>query len=445
MVLQSHIFNSIVMSTIVANTIIIALESSRSFSIKHLTEFKALSLIFTEIYTLEAILKIYAEPRGYWMSRYNRFDFAILVIGYIQEFLTVVGLRVQLTFLRVLRALRALRALRGIAFVRALQVIINAFIKTIKQVVHLLLLLLVIMYIFAISAYHFFGSGETRPPNPYWNSLGKSMLTLFSFVTADGWTNFADSLESNGFGYGVRVFSIIFIFIGNFVFTNLFIGIIVQNLEESQDEEKAYQDQIKRDLFFKKKAFILQREALSKDKSQEGLLGAGHHSKQMGISEILSSILQKLRHDDLFPIGTIMCNPLWLQTYIEILENQTMTMQACQDLHYKIFENLAALAESRMPTTTGTAADGGGGGGHGGGSGGEGDRTRNEALQRPASASGAVGSHQSDKLNEEERITPDVRPDLRRSQSNATWSSGAQTGTPITQGGGQGKDTDLTL
>ena len=43
---------------------------------------------------------------------------------------------------------------------------------------------------------------------------------------ADGWTDLQDSLTSKGYT-GSQFFTIVFIFLGHFIFTNLFIGVII--------------------------------------------------------------------------------------------------------------------------------------------------------------------------------------------------------------------------
>lgn len=85
---------------------------------------------------------------------------------------------------------------------------------------------------------------------------------ISSFAQADGWVVFQRDLDERGF-VNSRFFTVFFIFIGNMIFTNLFIGVIIQvclctrnlitvvkrvhflsttqNLDEAQEEEKVYQ------------------------------------------------------------------------------------------------------------------------------------------------------------------------------------------------------------
>ena len=135
------------MFVIAFNAATIAAETSTSPSSFSVTFFSILDLIYLTIYTVEFLLKVYSEPIDYWKSGYNRFDFAILVLSYMeyQTFFTF-----NASFVRVFRALRALRALRSVSFIRSLQVIVSALIRTISSITSVVSLLLLVMYIFAI-------------------------------------------------------------------------------------------------------------------------------------------------------------------------------------------------------------------------------------------------------------------------------------------------------
>lgn len=45
-------------------------------------------------------------------------------------------------------------------------------------------------------------------------------------LQADGWTELQEDLNEHGYG-GSEFFTVIFIFLGHFIFTNLFIGVII--------------------------------------------------------------------------------------------------------------------------------------------------------------------------------------------------------------------------
>ena len=335
------------MTVIVVNTIFIAIETSRSLSQSRAEMFQTADLTFLGIYTLEFALKLYAEPRGYWLNNYNRFDFAILLFSYVQfldTFFSLFSVFGQVTFLRVLRALRALRALRGVSFIRGLQVILVALLKTLAGIVNLISLLLLIMYVFAIMAFYLFG-----PRDPlYWGSLGRAYFSLFTFVTADGWTDIQSRLDE--ISMSTRIFTVLFIFIGHFIFTNLFIGVVIQNLEEATDEDKRIQIAKKKKLFAHKKKLIMATQ--EKDLTR---LVQSKESDGVNLQEFFGQMAGKLRHDDLVPMTTLMCDVTWLETYLVTMFHQENAMYRAQQLHFEVANTLGEMMERRLGEFEGVA------------------------------------------------------------------------------------------
>lgn len=97
-------FNAVIMGVIMMNALAIGLETMDSLKNTYGKLFQIVDELFLSIYTVEFILKAYAEPKGYWKSSYNRFDFLILFISYIQAILDTINVGDN-----VLKPLRLLR------------------------------------------------------------------------------------------------------------------------------------------------------------------------------------------------------------------------------------------------------------------------------------------------------------------------------------------------
>ena len=88
------------------NSFVIGFETVEEWKVPHKNVFKALDELFLAIYTMEFLMKLYAEPRGYWKSSYNRFDFSILALSYVQVIMDELNVGDKiLTPLRLLRGL----------------------------------------------------------------------------------------------------------------------------------------------------------------------------------------------------------------------------------------------------------------------------------------------------------------------------------------------------
>eukprot|EP00002_Diphylleia_rotans_P031344 TRINITY_DN6509_c0_g1_i2.p1 TRINITY_DN6509_c0_g1~~TRINITY_DN6509_c0_g1_i2.p1 ORF type:complete len:341 (+),score=88.56 TRINITY_DN6509_c0_g1_i2:58-1080(+) len=252
----SNYFSQFIMACILLNSVLLALEVDPSTTKEAAKVYEIIDLVFIVVYSIEFLMKNYVDFTGYWKNNYNRFDAFLLALSY----LSVGGaLNSQGNFsvFRILRTFRAFRAFRGISFIRSLQVIVTALIKTMSTIFNLVLLLLLFIFVFGIVGLNFFGeSDETRSD---WGSLGRSMFTLFVFVTADNWGDIQDKMD-DAVGRSSRVFTVIFIFLGNLIFTNLFIGIVIQNLDEATEEDRRIQKLKRQKVISRKKAFILERQ-----------------------------------------------------------------------------------------------------------------------------------------------------------------------------------------
>ena len=98
------IFNGFVMLIILVDSLVVGLVTIEGLKKRNEALFLALDTIFLAIYTIEFCLKVYAEPKEYWKSSYNLFDFAILALSYLQVLLD--NLKVDEGSLKILRLFR---------------------------------------------------------------------------------------------------------------------------------------------------------------------------------------------------------------------------------------------------------------------------------------------------------------------------------------------------
>eukprot|EP00002_Diphylleia_rotans_P011098 TRINITY_DN219_c0_g2_i26.p1 TRINITY_DN219_c0_g2~~TRINITY_DN219_c0_g2_i26.p1 ORF type:complete len:137 (+),score=19.85 TRINITY_DN219_c0_g2_i26:785-1195(+) len=126
------------------------------------------------------------------------------------------------------------------------------------------------MYVASIMALNFFGS---HPENKeLWGSLGSCMLTTFVFVTGDNWSDLQLSLDQT-VGKSSRFFSVFILFFGNLVFTNMTVGVIIQNLDEATEEDMRVRKMRRQKTISRKKAFILARQKADYEKLIEKHVG----------------------------------------------------------------------------------------------------------------------------------------------------------------------------
>lgn len=174
---------------------------------------------FLLLFTAEILLRLYAagSARAYARDPWNLFDALLVAVCWMPG----VG-----DYVSVGRTLRVLRTLRTVALFPSLRNIITALLRSLPGMTHVAMLLWLLVYVYSVIGTNLFG--ETVPH--YFGSLHRTWLTLFQIVTLEGWNDIlADVLAVAPWGWAYLVS---YIFLGTFTLFNLFVGVIVGNLEE---------------------------------------------------------------------------------------------------------------------------------------------------------------------------------------------------------------------
>ena len=222
------------------------------------------SQIALGVFICEALLKMFASsPRalGYFKDGWNIFDFLVIVFALIPA----TG-----QFAMIARLARLLRVLRLISTIKDLRLIVAALVRSIPSVGHVMMLMGIIVYIYAIMGYHLFH--ETDPES--WGSLGAATLTLFNIITLEGWTDIMyAAMETHPLAW---IYFVSFVIVGTFVVINLFIAIIINNLDEAKlerlrdIERPVSREELLRELRATQEALSRLRERVERGDGEEG-------------------------------------------------------------------------------------------------------------------------------------------------------------------------------
>lgn len=347
---ESNGFNGFIIFTILLNSVFIALETDDDIKLKYNLMLGVVDYTCLAIYTIEFVLKIYAEPFGYWTSAYNVFDFIVLMISCVQVVLDLFGGGdSRFGSLKVLRALRTLRTLRTVSFIKGLKVLVTALLDTLRKwVTNIILLLLLLMFLFATIGYHFFGASDDGDKEN-WGSLGAAMMTLFSFVTVDGWTDLQHELEIRGYGWS-RIYTIIFIFLGHFIFTNIFIGVIILNISEATEKFEKEEMKERAAVLKHKKEFMMMRQ----HQDIQQMLDKQRKGNYTNFYEMVEEYQRSLKHTDSVTLSDLCTNILWIETMLHTLDFMDSTMYRLQQLHFEMAYKLSDVLERKLREKYGT-------------------------------------------------------------------------------------------
>ena len=235
---------------------------------------KWMDILFTFIFVGEMLIKIIAtgflwngEP-SYLRDSWNRLDFIIVVISCVDFILTyILVVDGDIGIMKVFRGVRCVRPLRMLTKLRGLQMLVNSLLASITSLANVFLMTMIVWLIFGILGINLFcgqfwhctdGSmyGIEDCVGPFLNedtleieqrrwinqasnfdNIGESMFALYEIMTLDEWIMVAyngidavgvDKQPQYNYQKLMVVYFITFIVVCNFLFLNLFIGVIYE-------------------------------------------------------------------------------------------------------------------------------------------------------------------------------------------------------------------------
>lgn len=198
---------------------------------------------FVTIYfVIEIVIKMAAEEKlaNFFKNGWNLFDFIIVVV-------TLIPLE-NSSFAAIARLMRVFRILRLFTARPELKNIIDMLIKAIPSIIDIVILMFIIFYIYAIIGSFVFAD----LPSGLWNNFLTSMLTLFRILTFEDWTDVMyEAMEVYPWAW---IYFVSFVIIAAFVFFNLFVAVIIgemQKLQDSQMKDEIHDEHEKVDLLLK--------------------------------------------------------------------------------------------------------------------------------------------------------------------------------------------------
>jgi len=215
-------FEGTILALIIINAIILGLETSRTITAQYGGLLRAIDTAILAVFVVEIALRMTADFRGFWRDPWRLFDLAVVAIALVPT----------TGPLSVLRAFRILRVLRLVTAVQAMRRVVTGLLSALPGMGSILLLLLLTFYVFAVIATKLFAEDF-----PQWfGSLGASAYTLFQIMTLESWSMGIVRPVMEKFPYAWLLF-VPFIIATAFTVLNLFIGVIVDAMQQEHEAE----------------------------------------------------------------------------------------------------------------------------------------------------------------------------------------------------------------
>ncbi len=224
---NNHAFQNFVLVVILVNAILVGLETSEDLVRNYGWLFDAMNFTIQAIFVFEIAVRILACGPNFlrfFRDGWNIFDFVIVIFA----MLPAGG-----QFATVARLARLMRVVRLVSIFPELRLIVGTMLRSLSSMGNVILLLSLVMYVYAVLGYHLFS--ERDPEN--WGSLGLALLTLFEILTLEGWVELQNiGMEESSW---VWLFYASYVMLAVFIVVNLFIAVVINNLETVKAETRA--------------------------------------------------------------------------------------------------------------------------------------------------------------------------------------------------------------
>ena len=219
--LESRPAQRLLTALIVVNAGALGVETSRWAATEFGVLIDSVDRLVLLVFFCELTLKILAGGRRFFLQPWNLFDLAVVVVSIPSATQALI----------VLRTFRVLRLLRLVTIVPKMRIVVEAMLAAIPGVAAIIGLLALMTYVFAVVATKLFGAEF-----PDWfGTLGRSMYAMIEVMTMDGWSSGFVRPMSETHPYA-WIFFLIFIFLTAYTILNLFIGIIVNAMQEQHQQ-----------------------------------------------------------------------------------------------------------------------------------------------------------------------------------------------------------------
>jgi voltage-gated sodium channel len=223
---DSPAFTGAVVAVILANALVLGLQTYPGLDRRYGDMLDLLNAIFLAFFVVEILLRVASylpRPWRFFLDGWNLFDFVAVGLAFAP------GLRENATVLRLARLARIVRVIHLLPDVRTL---ITAVVRSLPPLGSMAIMTTLIIFIYGMIGWQLFGDEQPQ----HWGTIGHAMLTLFVMLTLENFPQYMErGMEIEPWSW---IFFVSFILIAAFVVLNVFIGIVLNSMEEARELER---------------------------------------------------------------------------------------------------------------------------------------------------------------------------------------------------------------
>lgn len=221
-IVDSRWFDPLMLAVIAVNAVVLGLETYERIEADAGAALDVANEVILGVFVVELLIRFAAtgfKPGVYFRSGWNVFDFLVVTAGFVP------GLRENATLLRIARLLRVVRAIRLLPDLRVLTV---AVARSVPGVASLAVISLLLVYVYGMLGWLIFD--EHDPDN--FADVGQAMVTMFVLLTLENLPTYIEKgLELSDW---TLLFYVSYVLLASFLIFNLFIGIVINSMEEAR-------------------------------------------------------------------------------------------------------------------------------------------------------------------------------------------------------------------
>eukprot|EP01050_Picozoa_sp_SAG11_P007632 SAG11_NODE_643_length_7983_cov_2.198884_2_plen_1259_part_00 len=257
-IVTTNTFELVIMGVVVTNTVIMATEHHEQP--EDLTKFvRASEFVFTLIYVSEAIMKIFGiGALPYFREPLNQLDFLICVSSvaglFLKDFSALASFRIIRLIVKLMRVMRMIKVL---AKYDAVVLLLKTVIGSSGLLGSLSFFIFFILGLFALIGGHILGvchlpkaegeevtgfeHGQPDFPRSNFYYFGTGIITNFQIMSGEDWAPVMYSYM-NCAGNWAALYFISMVLLTNFFLLNIFVAVILENFELSEEEKFVKQE-----------------------------------------------------------------------------------------------------------------------------------------------------------------------------------------------------------
>jgi voltage-gated sodium channel len=223
---DSSPFTAAVVTVILANAVVLGLQTYPGLERRHGDLLDLLNAIFLGFFVVEILVRVasyYPRPWRFFLDAWNIFDFVAVGLAFAP------GLRENATVLRLARLARIVRVVHLLPDVRTL---ITAVVRSLPPLGSMAILTTLIIFVYGMVGWQLFGEEEPQR----WGTIGHAMLTLFVMLTLENFPEYMErGMEIEPWSW---LFFVSFVLVAAFIVLNVLIGIVLNSMEEARELER---------------------------------------------------------------------------------------------------------------------------------------------------------------------------------------------------------------